>query len=167
MLRSPSTIRRELRRNQADTGSYEPYAAHCAAAERRPRPKEIKLVEGSRLREYVQEKVQIRWSPGQICHAGIEEYPDDQKMPMSPETIGSPLPAVAGRAEERDSGGIAHWQHRRKPQNTGHASRPRFADPIIMIMIADRPPEIEGRAVPGRWEGDLIIGAANQSAKSP
>ncbi|TFD76221.1 IS30 family transposase [Cryobacterium sp. Sr8] len=71
LLRAPSTISRELRRNQTDAGSYEPYAAHRTAAERRPRPKDIKLVRGSRLREYVQKKLQIRWSPEQICHALI------------------------------------------------------------------------------------------------
>ncbi|HZL81410.1 MAG TPA: helix-turn-helix domain-containing protein [Demequina sp.] len=56
MLRAPSTISRELRRNQTDTGTYEPYAAHRTAAGRRPRPKAVKLTAGSSLHTFVQEK---------------------------------------------------------------------------------------------------------------
>nr|WP_206750454.1 IS30 family transposase [Cryobacterium sinapicolor] len=163
MLRAPSTISRELRRNGTDTGTYEPYAAHRAAAERRPRPKDIKLVEGSRLREYVQKKLQIRWSPEQICHSLIKEYPDHQEMRVSPETVYQALYLQSrGGLKKEVQAALRTGRTRRKPQNTGQARRNRFADP--MIMIADRPPEIDDRAVPGHWEGDLITGMLNQSA---
>lgn len=163
MLRAPSTISRELRRNRTDTGSYEPYAAHRAAAERRPRPKDVKLVEGSRLRDYVQKKLQTRWSPEQICHALIKEYPDNQEMRVSPETVYQALYLQSrGGLRKEVQAALRTGRTRRKPQNTGQARRNRFADP--MIMIADRPPEIEDRAVPGHWEGDLITGMLNQSA---
>ena len=163
MLRAPSTISRELRRNQTDTGTYEPYAAHRTAAGRRPRPKDVKLVAGSGLREFVQRKLQIRWSPEQISHALIKDYPDDQEMRVSPETIYQALYLQSrGGLKKEVQAALRTGRARRKLQNTGQVRRPRFADP--MVMIADRPPEIEDRAVPGHWEGDLITGSANQSA---
>src|SRR5665811_1858474 len=87
MVRAPSTISRELRRNQTESGVYEPYGAHRTAAGRRPRPKAVKLTAGSSLHTFVQEKLGIRWSPEQISHALIKDYPDDQEMRVSPETI--------------------------------------------------------------------------------
>ena len=163
MLRAPSTISRELRRNQTDTGTYEPYAAHRTAAGRRPRPKAVKLTAGSSLHTFVQEKLNIRWSPEQISHALIKDYPDDQEMRVSPETIYQALYLQSrGGLKKEVQAALRTGRARRKPQNTGQVRRPRFADP--MVMIADRPPEIEDRAVPGHWEGDLITGSANQSA---
>lgn len=87
MLRAPSTISRELHRNRTDSGVYEPYAAHRTAAGRRPRPKVVKLTAGSSLHTFVQEKLGIRWPPEQICHGLIMQYPADQGMRVSPETI--------------------------------------------------------------------------------
>lgn len=124
---------------------------------------DIKLVEGSRLRNYVQKKLQIRWSPEQICHALIKEYPDDQEMRVSPETVYQALYVQSrGGLKKEVQAALRTGRTHRKAQNTGQARRNRFADP--MIMIADRPPEIEDRAVPGHWEGDLITGMLNQSA---
>ena len=163
MRRAPSTISRELRRNQTDTGTYEPYAAHRTAAGRRSRPKDVKLLAGSRLRTFVQDKLRIRWSPEQICHSLIKDYPDDQEMRVSPETIYQALYVQSRGGLKREvQAALRTGRTRRKAHNTGQARRNRFSDP--MIMIADRPPEIEDRAVPGRWEGDLITGALNQSA---
>ena len=163
MLRAPSTISRELRRNQTTTGAYEPYAAHRTAAGRRPRPKDVKLVAGSRLREFVQDKLRIRWSPEQICHALIKDHPADQEMRVSPETIYQALYLQSrGGLKKEVQVALRTGRTRRKTQNTGQVRRSRFTDP--MIMIADRPPEIEDRAVPGHWEGDLITGTLNQSA---
>ena len=163
LARSPSTISREVRRNTTETGSYEPYAAHRVAAGRRPRPKESKLVVRVKLREFVREKLQIRWSPEQICQSLIMDYPDDQEMRVSPETIYQALYFQArGGLRKEVQAALRTGRTRRKPQNNGQERRSRFIDP--MVMIADRPPEIEDRAVPGHWEGDLITGTLNQSA---
>lgn len=85
--RSPSTISRELARN-ADPGmGYLPHGAHRKAAARRTRPKRAKLAAESTLREYVKDKLLLRWSPEQISNTLVEEFPDNPEMRVSPETI--------------------------------------------------------------------------------
>ena len=161
--RSPGTVSRELRRNATESGTYEPYAAHRVAARRRPRPKESKLAVPSALRSYVTQKLAIRWSPEQICHGVVKDFPDDQEMRVSPETIYQALYFQArGGLRKEVQAALRTGRTRRAPQNTGQERRSRFVDP--MLMIADRPPEIEDRAIPGHWEGDLITGTRNQSA---
>ena len=161
--RAPSTISREIARNTVPAHGYLPYAAHRAAAARRPRPKERKLQTTPRLRAYVTSKLRIRWSPEQISHTLVKTYPDDQEMRVTHETIYQAL-YLQGRGGLRRevAATLRTGRARRKPQNTGDGRRPRFADP--MVMISDRPAEVEDRAVPGHWEGDLITGTLNQSA---
>lgn len=160
--RAPSTISREILRNRRSNLSYLPYAAH-RAAERRPRPRAGKLVEQTRLRGFVQDKLRIHWSPEQICHALIKEYPNDQETRVVPETIYQALYLQSRGGLRREvQAALRTGRTRRKPQKTDQARRPRFRDP--MVMIADRPPEIEDRAIPGHWEGDLITGTMNKSA---
>ena len=161
--RSAGTVSRELRRNTTATGTYQPYAAHRVAAGRRPRPKASKLAELSPLRTFVKDKLRIRWSPEQITHGLIKEYPEDQEMRVSPETIYQALYFQArGGLKKEVQVALRTGRTRRKPQDTGQERRSRFIDP--MLMIADRPAEIEDRAIPGHWEGDLITGTLNQSA---
>ena len=161
--RAPSTVSRELRRNGTIPGTYEAHAAHRTAAARRARPKAVKLRDRPSLRDYVQKKLRIRWSPEQICHAVIEEFPTDLEMRVSPETIYQALYLQArGGLRKEVQVALRTGRARRKPRKTDQARRPRFVDP--MVMIADRPAEIEDRAVPGHWEGDLITGMLNQSA---
>ena len=161
--RPASTVSREIARNKAANGIYRPYAAHRAAAARRPRPKASKLTVSARLRKEVQAGLKKRWSPEQISHRLIKDYPDDQEMRVSPETIYQALYLQARGGLRREvTAALRTGRARRKTQNTGEERRPRFSDP--MVMISERPPEIEDRAVPGHWEGDLIIGANTQSA---
>jgi len=163
LSRSPSKISREIARNTVPERGYLPYAAHRAAAARRPRPKDRKLHTTPRLRAYVTSKLRIRWSPEQISHTLVKTYPDDQEMRVTHETIYQAL-YLQGRGGLRRevAATLRTGRARRKPQNTGETRRPRFADP--MVMISDRPAEVEDRAVPGHWEGDLITGTLNQSA---
>lgn len=160
--RSPSTISRELRRNSGRSG-YRPYAAHRAAAGRRPRPKASKLSLSGPLRGYVKRKLLIRWSPEQISRTLVKDFPRNPEMRVSPETIYQAIYLQArGGLKRQVQAALRTGRARRKPHKTGEERRPRFADP--MVMISERPPEIEDRAVPGHWEGDLIMGANNQSA---
>jgi IS30 family transposase len=161
--RSASSISREISRNSRPVAGYQPYTAQRAAASRRPRPKESKLSAEGRLREYVKEKLRLRWSPEQISNTLIKEFPDDPEMRVSPETIYQGLYVQARGGLRREiQAALRTGRTRRKPRNTGEQRTSRFVDP--MVMISERPPEIEDRAVPGHWEGDLITGAYNQSA---
>ena len=161
--RSPSTISREISRNSIPNLGYRPYAAHRTAAARRPRPKESKLSVEGPLRRYLKDKLLLRWSPEQISNTLVEEFPDNPEMRVSPETIYQALYVQARGGLKREiQAALRTGRTRRKPHRTGEQRTPRFVDP--MIMISERPPEIEDRAVPGHWEGDLITGAYNQSA---
>lgn len=164
VLRRPvSTISRELARNAVPEAGYLPHAAHRVAAARRPRPKPSKLADEGKLREYVKSKLDIRWSPEQISNTLVKEFPDDPEMRVSHETIYQAvyLQARGGLKREVEAA-LRTGRTRRKTRRTGEHRTPRFGEE--MPMISDRPPEVEDRAVPGHWEGDLITGKLNQTA---
>jgi IS30 family transposase len=164
--RPASTISRELTRNtdpDHPEAGYRPYAAHRRAATLRARPKTAKLVANVALAGYVQAGLDQRWSPEQICHALLVDHPDDREMRVSPETIYQALYLQARGGLRREiAAALRTGRTRRKPHRDPAARTPRFADP--MIMISERPADVEDRAVPGHWEGDLIIGADGASA---
>ncbi|MEV8151029.1 helix-turn-helix domain-containing protein [Arthrobacter sp. NPDC080073] len=85
--RSVGTISREIKRNSHPMLGYRPYGAHRAATAARARPKDSKLAEPGDLHDYVTDKLRIRWSPEQISKLLIKEFPDDEQMRVSPETI--------------------------------------------------------------------------------
>ena len=127
--RSPSTISRELARNGRNDG-YQPYAAHRAAAARRTRPKAAKLAGDSDLRDYVKDKLLIRWSPEQISHTLVEEFPDNPEMRVSPETIYQALYVQARGGLKREiQAALRTGRTRRKPHRSGEQRTPRFVDP--------------------------------------
>jgi transposase, IS30 family len=161
--RPASTISREISLNRSADGSYRPYQAHRASAQRRARPKDRKLDARPRLRGYVVAGLRKRWSPQQICHAMVRDFPDDPEMRVVHETIYQAL-YVQGRGglKKEIQAALRSGRARRKPRRVLGQRTPRFADP--MVMISERPPEVEDRAVPGHWEGDLILGANNASA---
>ncbi len=161
--RPASTVSRELLRNTGSDGVYRPYAAHRAAAERRVRPKPAKLTSNPPLADYVQTGLDQRWSPEQICHALRIDHPEDAEMRVCPETIYQAIYVQARGGLRRElATALRTGRTRRKPHRDPAARTPRFVDP--MVMISERPAEIEDRAVPGHWEGDLIIGADGASA---
>ncbi len=160
--RPASTVKREIDANSGAEG-YQLYAAHRAAAARRPRPKERKLLREGRLRRFVQDGLRRRWSPEQICHALRKEHPDDESMRVSVETVYQALYFQARGGLKREvQAAIRSGRTRRRPRRDPQRRTPRFIDP--MVMISDRPAAVEDRAVPGHWEGDLIIGAGGRSA---
>jgi transposase, IS30 family len=161
--RPASTVSRELARNTDSDDAYRPYAAHRAAAARRARPKPAKLATHRPLADYVQAGLDQRWSPEQICHALRIDHPDEAEMRVCPETIYQALYLQARGGLRREvATALRTGRTRRKPRRDPAARTPRFVDP--MVMISERPAEIEDRAVPGHWEGDLIIGADGASA---
>ncbi len=161
--RHPSTISREVARNSDKQGEYRPHAAHRAAAVRRTRPKPSKLAFDSPLRDYVTAKLAVRWSPEQICHALVAEFPHDPEMRVSHETIYQALYLQARGGLRREvAAALRTGRARRRPCRDTRTRQSRFLDP--MVMISERPAEVADRAMPGHWEGDLIIGAEGGSA---
>ncbi len=162
--RSPSTISRELRRNaHPGSGDYRPWAAQRRATGRRARPKAGKIAQNADLRLFIADGLRRRWSPEQISRKLVLNFPDRPEMRVTHETIYQAL-YVQGRGELRRelarclrTGRAVRKTHRQPDQR-----RPRFLAP--MLMISERPAEIEDRAIPGHWEGDLILGSKSQSA---
>ena len=164
--RSPSTISRELRRNATggEPCRYRATVAQTEADRRARRPKTCKLVAHPPLLAYVQDKLSCaeHWSPEQIPRRLEIDFPDDGQMRISHEAIYQAL-YVQGRGALRRELTVCLRTGRalRKPRRRVDARRERIKD---KVMISDRPAEAEDRAVPGHWEGDLIIGANSASA---
>jgi IS30 family transposase len=162
--RSPSTISREIRRNgHPGNGQYRPHAAQARADARRPRPKTRKMAADAELHRVVQDHLARKRSPEQIAAILRREHPDRPEWHVVHETIYQAL-YVQGRGELRRELARALRTGRtiRKPRRLPGQRQPRFISP--MVMISERPSEAEDRAIPGHWEGDLIIGKDNASA---
>ncbi|WP_330480026.1 IS30 family transposase [Streptomyces sp. NBC_00724] len=162
--RSPSTVSREIRRNRhPGNGRYRPHAAQARADARRPRPKAGKIGLNPELRDFIQDRLSTRWSPEQICNGLRTRFPDRPEMHVTHETVYQAL-YVQGRGELRRelTKALRTGRACRRPHRQAAKRQPRFTTP--MVMISDRPAEAEDRAVPGHWEGDLIIGKNSGSA---
>lgn len=157
-----STVSREVRAHRVE-GLYLPYQADRAAASGRARPKESKLVINHALRDAVGEGLSKRYSPEQISHRLRKDFPDDGSMRVSHETIYQALYFQARGGLKREvAQALRTGRTRRKPHRAPDQRTHRFVDE--MVMISDRPAQVEDRAVPGNWEGDLITGEYNKTA---
>ena len=156
-----STIGREIARCGKRRGHYAPFVAERRARREARRPKPSKLSRCPRLLEEVEAGLERKWSPEQISAKLRIDYPDDPEMRISHETIYLSL-FVQSRGELRKelTAALRTGRKARKPRGQLSA-RGRIQD---MVAIAERPAEVEDRAVPGHWEGDLIIGAGHGSA---
>ena len=159
--RAASTVSREIRRNGSRLG-YRAAAAQAQAEFRAARPKTAKLAGNVRLRGQVQSWLEQRWSPEQISVMLRREFAGQPEMWVSHETIYQAI-YVQGRGALRRELAVCLRTGRalRKPRRTAAERRGRIKD---MVMISERPAEVADRAVPGHWEGDLIMGAGNASA---
>jgi IS30 family transposase len=161
--RSVSTISRELARNAEASGRYRATSAHVAAWERAARPKPAKLVTNEFLRERVQSDLQKRYSPEQITGRLREDFPDEAEMWVSHETIYQSLYVQSRGALRRELTRCLRTGRALRVPNRQGAQRKNRVLPD-MVNISERPAEAADRAVPGHWEGDLIIGKGNASA---
>jgi transposase, IS30 family len=175
--RAPSTIMREIDRNAFCYGRYRQryrfgapkvggweakprysaLGAQARAQDRARRPKPAKLAVNGRLREQVQNRLTDEHSPEQIARRLRVDFPDDAEMRVSHETIYQSI-YVQGRGALRRELHTCLRTGRalRKPQRRADSRRGRIPD---MVSISERPAEVEDRAVPGNWEGDLIMGS--------
>jgi transposase, IS30 family len=158
--RHPSTVSRELLRNSKPR--YRPSLAQRRAEHRARRPKPAKLTTHPQLRSEVQAKLLEWYSPRQIAVSLRRRFPDQPEMWVSHEAIYKAI-YVQGRGSlRRDlARALRTGRQLRHPRRRPQQRRPRIAD---MLNIRQRPPEVADRAVPGHWEGDLLIGRNNRSA---
>jgi IS30 family transposase len=161
--RDPSTIWREINRNGGRDG-YRAFAAERRACEQACRPRPSKLELNERLRVYVEERLELCWSPEQIAASLIVEFPDDPEMRVSHETIYQTLfVQTRGGLRKELTAHLRSGRTRRQPNATSRGTE-RRGKLVDMVSISERPAEADDRAVPGHWEGDLIMGAHNRSA---
>jgi len=160
--RSPSTVSRELRRNADRLGGYRATTAHALAYARASRPKPAKLVTNLVLRGKVEADLAKKYSPEQISGRLKVDFPEQPEMQVSTETIYQSLYVQSRGALKRDlTRCLRTGRAVRRPSRKVGQRKNRIPN---MINIAERPAEAEDRAVPGHWEGDLIIGRKNLSA---
>jgi transposase, IS30 family len=160
--RSPSTISRELGRNAEAPGRYRATSAHAVAWRRAARPKPAKLATNLVLRGKVEQDLEKKYSPEQIAGRLRVEFPDDPEMWVSHETIYQSLYVQSRGALRRElTKCLRTGRALRHPGRQPGQRKNRIPD---MVNISERPAEAADRAVPGHWEGDLIIGKGNQTA---
>jgi transposase, IS30 family len=158
--RAASTVSREIARNRTRLG-YRALAAQAQAEFRAARPKTAKLAGNARLRAWVAARLAERWSPEQVSVMLRQEFGDDPEMRVSHETIYQAVYVQGRGALRRELAScLRTGRALRKPRRTEGQRRGRIKD---MVMISERPAEAEDRAVPGHWEGDLIIGSRNSA----
>jgi IS30 family transposase len=158
--RAPSTISREIRRN-GGRRRYRANKADTAAWDRAKRPKTCKLVENPALTRKVEQKLKQLWAPEQIAGWLKRMYPNDEKLQVSHETIYKSLFIQARGALKKEL-----LQHLRKTRAMRRSRNKSLKGDGLgqitdAIPIRERPAAVEDRALPGHWEGDLIIGTRN------
>lgn len=157
--RAPSTVCREVV-NNGGRDRYRPFVAQRRAWTLARRPKRSKL-SCPRLRKRVTYDLERLWSPQEIASRLRREFPDDPEMRVSHETIYKTL-YIQGRGELRRELArcLRTGRAQRRPQGRVE-TRGRIPN---MVMISERPAEVEDRAIPGHWEGDLLVGKNGKSA---
>jgi len=160
LLRAPSTISREVRRNGGRI-SYRDARSDQAAWSRALRPKPCKLACRKALCRTVSAKLARKWSPQQIAGWLKREYPDDEDVRVSHETIYRSLFIQSRGVLKKEL--LAHLRATRAIRRSRHASLKRDGLGQIKdaVSVRERPAAVEDRAIPGHWEGDLIAGSKN------
>jgi IS30 family transposase len=165
LARSPSSVSRELRRNRDPaSGQYRPHAAHKLAVQRRGRARAGKIARDDVLRQFVQDRLEQRWSPEQISQALRREFPGDAARHVVHETVYQAVyrPELGGLSRGLPAQALRSGRRRRRPHRRPGERRPNGI--TGMTMVGQRPAEAAARTQPGHWEGDLITGASNRSA---
>jgi len=175
--RSPSTVQREIAKNlhhqhygapskfgvRRTPWNYSPHVAQ-GRADRRSRVKgrPAKLTANESLRDEVQARLGRKHSPEQIARRLRKKFPDQPEMWVSHETIYQSIYVQGRGALRRELAACLRTGRAiRRPRRSSEERRGRIKD---MVNISERPAEIDDRAVPGHWEGDLITGTENKSA---
>lgn len=154
--RNPSTVSREIARN-GGTQPYRAAEADARALRLARRPKICKLARHPKLRRLVASKLRLQWSPEQISGSLRKQFPDDEQMNVSHETIYRSLFIQARGVLKKEL--QAHLRSPRVMRRVKKANRDDQRGRIPnAVSIRERPASVEDRAVPGHWEGDLLSG---------
>jgi len=160
LSRASSTVSREVARH-GGRAQYRANEADQRAWESAIRPKACLLATHSKLQEIVASKLMQDWSPQQISGWLKQPYPDDESLRVSHETIYRSLFIQARGALKQEL--VRHLRSQRRIRRSRHSSVHGHSQGRIVdaISIRERPAEVEDRAIPGHWEGDLLRGARN------
>jgi IS30 family transposase len=155
--RAPSSVSRELRRN-GGRRYYRATKADQSAWDRAHRPKTCKLANNRALAHIVAKKLKLHWAPRQIAGWLKRHYPGDENMQVSHETIYRTLYIQARGALKKEL--LKHLRRTRAMRRSRHHTQkgPGHGQIVDAVSISERPAEVEDRAVPGHWEGDLLCG---------
>jgi IS30 family transposase len=163
LARPTSTVSREVRRHRSADGCYRAVAAQRRADRDARRPKQPKLAKQPELAARVEAALNKKWSPRQISRRFRFEHPEDPSWWVSPEAIYHSL-YLQGRgglrAELTEALRSGRARRRAKGPKPGRGINGRIVNPVL---ISERPAEVADRAVPGHWEGDLIVGRSSRS----
>jgi IS30 family transposase len=160
--RDKSVVSRELRRNCSENGEYHGQVAHRVAAHHRRRPKAFKLVQRPGLCRRIEAWMDQGWSPGLIARMLGADHGEDHTERVSHETIYRALYVQARGALRAD---LHRQLSLKRPRRVPRTRDRKAASPYKeAFRISQRPAEVEDRAVPGHWEGDLIVGPGSKSA---
>lgn len=160
LARAPSTVSREIARHGGPK-KYRAAVADSVAWQRSLRPKLCRLAVHKQLQRVVAEQLSLDWSPEQISGWLRVQFPDDETMRISHETIYRSLFIQARGVLKKEL--VKHLRTNRMMRRSKKArseGQPR-GQIIDAVSIRERPAEVEDRAIPGHWEGDLISGAKN------
>jgi IS30 family transposase len=158
--RSPSTVTREVNRN-GGRGAYRAAAAQERADRTALRPKPCRLALYPDLRRFIAEKLSLLWSPEQISATLKTRFPDDETMRASHETIYKSLFIQARGVLKAE---LLKALRSKRVMRRAHGAKSRAMTRSLIpdaISIRERPAEADDRAVPGHWEGDLLMGGTD------
>jgi len=155
--RDKSVICREVARNTSPDGRYYAWVAHTKAHQRRRRPKGFKLIENAALCAQIEDWMDEGWSPQLIARVLVLLHPEDQTWWVSHETIYRALYVqTRGNLRADLHRQLSLKRHKRKPRGGPRCPSSPYKE---AYKISQRPAEVTDRAVPGHWEGDLIVGS--------
>lgn len=164
LRRDPGTLSREFRRNGTGfLSGYRAHTAHRRAARRAQVPRRERILRTDPvLWMHVVDGLRREWSPEEISMRLRREYPQDMTKRVSPETIYATLYVLPRGTLRQEL--LSHLRRRhRKRRKRGQLLHDRRGQIPRMVSIHERPAEVEGRQIPGHWEGDVLVGRYHQS----
>jgi IS30 family transposase len=162
--REVSTVSREVTRNGGRRNYRAQEAAAAAYFNRKLKRSVPKIEQVPALKEYILEKLRIKWSPQQISSRLKEEYPGEQAMQISHESIYTYIYILPRGELKKELIGYLRQKRKLRENRRGKAAEEKRGKIPDMISIEERPAEVEDRTIPGHWESDLIMGKENESA---